>query len=224
MIISAERQIVIYGTPRTGSSTLRTILEPYNLTYNHDDHGGYHDLVRFVNQTGEFHGIVDPTKCKHFAFYRDPYERCLSTVNYIRRGRQCFRFFHAMYGNIIPVSCADRTPYAQQPEHIRAMIDAPPFIEVFRAFKWNMEVGVFGKTQRRWVDVPVIPLNYHDYDNEVRRLFDELGLPQLDTIPKTNDSLTIPEIDVITPEDEAEIREYLQEDYEFLASRGITFG
>lgn len=102
------------------------------------------------------------------------------------------------------------------------MIDSASMIECFRAFKWNMEVGIFGKTQRRWVNAPVTPLNFHDFDNEVGKLLALFDVHNV-TIPRTNESLTLPEKDTLTPAEEAEIRDYLQEDYEFLASRGIRF-
>jgi hypothetical protein len=71
---------------------------------------------------------------------------------------------------------------------------------------------------------PVTPLNFADYDNEVSRLLIEFGVdPSTVTIPHINESLYIPEFDSLTASEEGEIRDYMKEDYEFLASRGIHF-
>jgi hypothetical protein len=107
---------------------------------------------------------------------------------------------------------------------MKAICDSVPLIEVFRKFKYFFERNIYGKTHKPWLDGPVEPLNFANYDEEISRLMVEFGVdPSTVEIVRVNPSLTLPEFDHLSASEEAEIREYLQEDYDFLASKGIRF-
>jgi hypothetical protein len=90
--------------------------------------------------------------------------------------------------------------------------------------KYFFERSSFGKTHKPWLTDEVIPLNYADFDNQMRYLLSEFGVnPDNVTIPQESQVPLDPVLDALTPSDEAEIRSYCQEDYDFLASKGITF-
>ena len=233
MILSSEKKVIMLFVPRTGTNTLRTMFKNTGipLTVCDESHTGYANLAEVISM--DQYSIEDKfgipnlealAEYKIYSFCRDPFDRCISIVNYLRRGKQCSKFFHAFYGDEFPISCSYRKPYAEWTDEMRQMCDSVPMIEVFRKFKWYMERGVYGKTHKRWLEGNVIPLRFEDYDNEVSKVLIELGVdPSTVTIPHINPSTTIPEYDALSPLEEAEIREYMREDYEFLASKGVIY-
>jgi hypothetical protein len=145
-------------------------------------------------------------------------------MNYLRRGRHHAKFFRAFYGSYLPASYTSQENYWEWEKHeMRQMCDCIPMIEVFRKLKMHMERGPYGKTHKPWLSGPVIPLNFEDYQNEVSKILTQLGVDNPMPIPKINDSITLPDRDALAPHEEAEIRDYLEEDYRFLESRGIKF-
>lgn len=222
MIISTENKIAVFLVPRTGTSSLSTLFQQSgaNLHLCRHSHANMTSLDQVASEEN-----IDLTGFRYYAFYREPYDRAVSIVNYIRRGRQCSKFYHAFFGDRYPVSCAGRQTYRELSPELQAVNDSVPFIEVFRRFKWFFEKGAYGKTHKRWLDHPEVqPLNFHDYDGELNRLLVEFGLnPSTVNKPVMNQSIYIPELDVLSASEEQEIRDYLSEDYEFLASRGIRF-
>lgn len=224
MIISTDRKVMFLMVPRTGTNTIRTMFKATGipLAVCDDNHYGIQNIKEVLDEIGVDSSNLNEYKI--FAFYRDPFERCMSVLNYLRRGRQAMRFFHAFYGDSVPISCASRVPYQYWTDEMKELCDRVPMIEVFRKMKWFFERGVYGRSHKFWLDGPVIPLNFADYDNEVSRLLVEFGVdPSKVTIPHINESLTLPQFDALSAAEEAEIREYLQEDYKFLESRGIRF-
>lgn len=225
MIMSKKRGVVMFQVPRTGTNTLTTMFRKTGAVLDICDetHFGYRDIITGPEYAVEL-GIVNPADFTYYSFYRNPLDRCISVVNYLRRGKQCAKFFHAFYGDDFPMSCAYRKPYSEWTDEMRQMCDSVPFIEVFRKFRWFFERGVYGKTQKRWLDGPVIPLNFDDYDNEIRRVLVAFGINPVGVmIPHINPSVYLPEYDELNDTDRAELMEFLAEDYEFLESKGISF-
>ena len=93
--------------------------------------------------------------------------------------------------------------------------------------EWYDKYGFF-VPQVRWIrhsTVEIKLLNYHDFDDEVRGVMEkiEIDIPLTETIPKHNASgNTRTEADLL-PEEIEFLKEILKEDYDYLASRGITF-
>ena len=233
MIVSNEKKIIMLFVPRTGTNTLRTMFKNTGvpLAVCDESHVEYKTMIQVINSNDypleekfRIPNLEAFAEYKVYAFCRNPFDRCISIVNYLRRGRQCAKFFHAFYGDDFPISCSYRKPYAEWTDQMRQMCDSVPMIEVFRKFKWYMERGAYGRTHHRWLDGDVIPLRFEDYDNEVSKVLIELDVdPSTVTIPHINPSTTIPEYDTLSPSEEAEIREYLREDYELLASKGVNY-
>lgn len=225
MILSKEKRVVMFQVPRTGTNTLTRMFRNTGIKLDvcNEEHFGYRDIFNSPEYAAEM-GITNPTDYTYYSFYRDPLDRCISVVNYLRRGKQCAKFFHAFYGDDFPISCAYRKPYAEWTDEMRQMCDSVPLIEVFRKFRWFFERGVYGKTQKRWLDGPVIPMNFDDYDNEVRRILVKFGIDPVGvTIPHINPSVYLPEYDELNDADRAELMEFLKEDYDFLEAKGIRF-
>lgn len=94
--------------------------------------------------------------------------------------------------------------------------------------QWYDKYGFF-VPQVRWIrhsTVNINLLNYHDFDAEVRRVMGRIGIhiPLTETFQKHNASgNTRTEAD-LTPEEVSFLKDdILKEDYDYLASRGITF-
>ena len=219
MIISSEKKIGVFLVPRTGTFSLSTLFRQSGLNLDLLHHG--HQSLNALRENPP----CDLTGFRYFSFYRDPYDRAISVVNYLRRGRQCAKFYHAFYGDSVRISCADRKTYYELSDELRALNDAIPMIDVFRKFRWFFDNGAYGRTHKKWLDYPEVePLNFHDYDNELNRLLREFDLnPAQINKPKMNSSISIPELDVLSDSEQQEIRNFLAEDYEFLASKGISF-
>jgi len=219
MIISTDKKIAVFMVPKTGSNTLRLAFKSSGLPLKlcDDSHYDYGTLKHLVDD--------NPLDYRCFGFVRDPLSRCISTLNFLRRGRQGCKFIHAMYGNEYPVSCASRAPYSEWDDERKALVDRVPMIEVFRRMKWFFERNIYGTSHKIFLDGPVELLNFHDYNNELAKLFTIFGVedPKTIPVPHVNGSLTIPEFDYLSPQEEAEIRDYFSEDYDFLASKGIRF-
>lgn len=224
MIISNERRIVIYLTPKTGSQTIWALFRDLKIPTSFLTNNGhvYRDLLTYPERFKLEGNLND---FREFGFYRDPYERAVSIVNYMRIGTNHSKFFHAFYGDSIRVNSVSRKSYHEWTDEMRAACDAVPFIDVFRRFRWFFERGGFGRTQEPWLGRPNTKLlNYANYRNEIVDLFKEFDVDLSNReLPRVNETIKLPEKTIITPEDEAEIREYVKPDYEFLASRGIRF-
>jgi hypothetical protein len=80
--------------------------------------------------------------------------------------------------------------------------------------------------QVRWLKHPTVDvqlLNFHDFENEMRRLFRRINIPVNTPIPKLNESPNRKKPSDLTAEEIAFIKDLYKEDYEFFASKGITF-
>lgn len=228
MIISRDKKIVVYLLPRTGTSSLTATFKNSGLNLYNCNHD-HMTLARFREYAYEIgDGTLDSSELseyRHFCFYREPLSRAISVINYLRRGAQCSKFYHAFYGDSINFSCASRVNYNNLSDELKALNDAVPMIEVFRKFKWYFERGPYATNQKRWLDYPEMELlNFHDYENEFAKLCAAFDLdPASINRVHMNESISIPELDVLSASEEQEIKNYIQEDYEFFESRGISF-
>jgi hypothetical protein len=216
--------VVVFLVPKTGTSSLtqlfRRIQKEAEISFCVHAHGTWHN---FEKMDGEI--SPDIMSYRKFAFYREPVDRIISIVNYLRRSRQLAKFYHAFYGDKYPISCSYRGDYTTLSPKMKKMNDAIPLMEAFHKFRWFFERGAYGRLQMEWLDCPGLELlNFHDYHNELGKLLIALNLdPEKVVREKVNQSIYIPELDTLTAEETAELREYAKEDYEFFASKGITF-
>lgn len=233
MIVSIPKRIIVLDVPRTGTHTRYEVFRQAGVSADvrNINHFTMNDVTKFA-QMGDDHPMFrgkgvnaqNLSTYKVFAFYRDPFDRVISCVNHLRRGRLHARFFHAFWGNDVRIKCTSRLAYEDWTPEMKQLHDEIPLIEVFRKFRYFFEKGVFAKTHKPWLTDGVIPLNYHNFNTEMATLLAEFGVDSSTvTIPQLNGVTLDPQLDSLSPSEESEIRAYCQEDYTFLASKGITF-
>lgn len=232
MIVNHTRKIILFNVPRTGTVTLRDVAKKSNAKFDHINyqHQNYksvrNNILRGVpaNQNYGFDSVDTLDSYEMYCFYRDPFERCKSALNLLRRGRLHCRFFHAFYGDEFPISCANRDEdYDNFPQWKKDAINRISFAATFRKLKWFFEEGAFMKGHFGFLDGPVQPLNFDMFDTEARRILPRLGIPANVQIPRLGSAPHIPEYDGLSPAEIREIRNYFDQDYEYLDSKGITF-
>lgn len=80
--------------------------------------------------------------------------------------------------------------------------------------------------QKFWLDhsqIDITYLNFHNFDSEMRRLAALFDVT-LETVPHKNPPTEIPNDPPLTEEEIALVKLHYQQDYDFFASKGITFG
>lgn len=216
MIVSKQKKIVIFLTPKTGTYTLCKTFYGKGLDECGHNHENYTSFRSLSNRDPDKYG--DPSKYTAYAFYRDPVERAVSMLRYIKRWRT-HDFFHAFYGNEIKISSFHDNPYEELSPELKAINDAVPLIEVFRKMTHQRD-NVYRK-QVHWLDFPEVqPLAFSRFEHEVRRLAKDLDL-NIGEIPVGNSSVKIEYLDHLSQDDVEEIKEYYFEDYKYFNDRGI---
>jgi hypothetical protein len=222
MIIDNPKRLAVFMPPKTATHSLYEIFRNANLSHVSHDHINLEGmLVQFPQM------IPILSEFTFYAFYREPLDRALSMLTFLKR-RRVAEVMHRLLGNDPPkISCLNRRNYENQSTAIQAANDAIPLIRVWRGMRNYIDgqkLGAYSK-QVNWLNKPsinMIYLNFHDHDNEIRRLLTGFGANPNIVIPTENEQPKLP-IDTVTPEEAAEIRAFYQEDYDFFASKGITF-
>jgi len=130
---------------------------------------------------------------------------------------------------MIPFSCLDTRTYndltdSSDDTTIKYLIDPIPMMDIFNKMRWHVD-NLYGK-QKRWHTVDGIELlDFSNFASEVKRIGPEFGVTfdpdQQFTVE--NASIYVPGKDDFTPTELDVLRSYYQDDYDFLASKGITF-
>lgn len=215
MIICRKRRIVIFMPPKTGTVSLHRIFRDRDLDVCEHGHGNY---INFSLSCREDESYGKPEDYTAFAFYREPLDRAKSMLRYIKR-RKCHEVFHAVYGNQVKISCLQPNTYFGLSPELKKMNDEIRLIDVFRKMTHVRDTAY--KKQVNWLNYPNMNLlNYNDYDNEIRKLTELFGF-HIDIIPRANMSIHVPDADVMTEDEENEIKEFYKDDYEFLNSKGL---
>lgn len=213
MIIDKSKKLGVFLIPKTGTSSLFRLFKPYssNSVQVNSNHASWSDICK---EYDKFDGY------QFFAFYREPISRFQSAVNYVKRTlyRETLQYFY----DDLNMSCARVDPYDTLEPELKEKIERIHPFDLLHHL--HLSKSPTFKKQIHWLDHPIniTYLNYHDYDNEVRRLLNEFDLPIKD-IPRYNQSVSVPNTDVLTDNDVMYLREYYREDYDFFASKGITF-
>lgn len=195
MIISHSLKKIIYFVPRTGSTSFYKCLKPV-LT---DVYAHTHGIIS--NRDQEKYQDYDV-----YAFYRDPVERFVSSLNYSGRA-------HFIESNIKFIN-QELTP-----------IDAIELLRESNEHKTILRHNILFTKQSHWYSHPrIIPLNFHDINNEINRVLSDFGQPTIQEIPKVNQSIKKNyKVEDLTSEDVQEIREYYSDDYDFFRGRNLSF-
>lgn len=206
MIVCNKRKISVVLNPKTGTTTLCNIFK--NLE---------------VDECLHDHKTLDKNLVDHqvFSFYRDPVDRFLSSARYYKR-RYYVNLIHAIYGNKIKISCLTTTPYDLLEDDIKRAIESISIRDILESNCMNSN-ELFFKPQTSWLDHPnTVLLNYHEYESEVMRLLSYFDYYNFD-IPRLNESIKLPQYDQVDTNTIAKIQDLYRTDYDFFASKGITF-
>lgn len=227
MIISNKHQSIFLMIPKTGSqSACETIKKYCSFDYSSVSH----ENMEYVTKKFNAQFNLDPSLLQGYtvyAFYRDPIDRFISSSVYLKRrfvGQMTNlfydRFTHRKASNFV-VESGD---YDQLPESLRKEIEQIPIDDIIKIESvCNPETGfLIFKKQVHWLNCPnIIPLNYHDYNNELKRLVEAFGgIVTDDQIAKINTSVRY-NTDVVNQETQQKIRELYHEDYAYFDKMGI---
>jgi hypothetical protein len=217
VIIDKLKKLGVFPVPKTGTSTLFRLFKSYNnncvqATVSHNNW----TLIEKINRSehDNFHGY------RFFAFYREPIDRFGSAVSYIKRimYRETLQYFY----DDLTMSCARVDPYETLEPELKEKIERIcPFDLLHHPM---LSKSPTFEKQVYWLDHPIdiTYLNYHDYENEVKRLLNEFQLPIVN-IPRHNQSVSVEGADILSESDIAYLKDYYRADYEFFANKGITF-
>lgn len=206
MFVLPDVKIAILFTPRTGSHTLHNLLwglcrdrlaEPVNkdhgFNFNPTDEDGSHIHLGWWYVLQTYRHY-DISNYRCFAFYRHPESWFLSALKYM---------------------------HMREPWTFHANMSPRAFWEADSTMK--TQISVIGSRWRTMSEGEIELLNYHDFDNEMIRLFKELNI---ELTPEIIDQYTMrnpgyPFERVLTDKDKAQIRKYWWMDYHWLAHKGI---
>lgn len=207
MILCKKRKIGVLFNPKTGSSTLSKLFETAKLDINRHDHNC--DLT----------GLEDYTL---FAFYREPVERYMSGLNYIKRlSDLTIELLHYFYSE--PISCAKFVTYNTLTDRQKKMIDDINPMHYFDEFVKRNNGGIVFRDQRYYLDAPnIIPLDFRDFDNQVKYVCGLFDI-NVETVPRINERRANHKVSDLTENDKSKIRAFYQADYDYFKSKSIVF-
>lgn len=216
MLVSKEKKIAVLLTPKTGTFTLCSLFHKRGLDVCKHIHENYSRFESICKSDNSYGSIEDYTV---YAFYRDPLDRALSMLRYIKRWRT-HNLFHAIYGNDVKISSLEENRYEDLSPELKALNDTVPLIEVFRKMHYHRDFVY--RNQTHWISHPRVKLlDYSNYEAEVRMLADQFEI-DIPDVPVLNASIRSNELDILTFEEQQEIMRYYAKDYEFLESKGLS--
>lgn len=217
MLVSKKKKIAVLLTPKTGTFTLCSLFHKRGLDVCGHNHENYNRFEAICKSDISYGPAEDYTV---YAFYRDPLDRAVSMLRYIKRWRS-HNMFHAIYGNDVKISSLEENRYEDLSPELKALNDAVPLIEVFR--KMHFHRDFIYRKQIHWIGHPCVHLlDYSNYEAEVRQLADQFEIGIVD-VPVLNPSVRVDALDALTEEEQQEIKLYYADDYRFLESKGIVF-
>ena len=218
MLLSTDLKYIFSANPKTGTRSIQQILA--NNSIRLGDHP----------QT-----IICPSLCKMkcpdfdsdnlqkiYVFWRDPVERFISTVNFLRSGgvRNIIRRHPSWFPGVqLPISGPEAGGFTITDEILAmASVITPEQIFEEEMMRRNLETPTetlpFFNKQLNWVitDPKVQIMDFADFENNAKIIISSFGLdPSTTTIPKINESIKL--TTSISPELETQVREYYAEDY-----------
>ena len=191
MLVHEAKKIIVFLNPKTGTTTLCDIFKQYKSGYQH---------CKYKN-IPNFNGY------KIFGFHRDPVDRFISAHNYLIK----------TYKVIDPTKNTEYTSNITVAELIETLvsgISGPVWPS--RVLDWQ---DLF-LDQTNWLNSNVELLNYHDFENECRKLMNIFDIDLNYNIPITNNS----ENKIIPTDIEKNlIQSFYKKDYDFFSNSGIYY-
>ncbi|CAB4124094.1 hypothetical protein UFOVP49_4 [uncultured Caudovirales phage] len=218
MIISNDYKFLFIANPKTGSRTAADILTPYGvLVGEHSTSNIAICKARIINPNFNNSQLE-----KIYVFWRDPVERFISTVNFLRSNAVGFLIKHRPeWFPGIDLSMYDKCPLPIGVRPTRINVDelSP---EIFAAAALITPEQIFSdpqlvqwcgllRRQSNWITKSETVLDFANFDVNMRIVMDSFGVPIDAVIPTRNVSQKI--TTVLSPELEAAVRAYYAEDY-----------
>lgn len=204
MILCQKRKIAIFLVPKTGTRSLCKLFKNVELEMNSYAHTNYKQfMAHYKDDNYEF-----------FAFYRDPLDRFISGLRYVKRSKSRYpTLLHKYYGNSVKISCICSKEYNELDEEIKQKIED---IELDWFLKnWDFDTDLVFQKQINWLNYPKIQLlDFKKYDEEVLKLASKFNfIPSI--VPKENVSLKLKN-DFVSADVVNFVEKQYKEDYEFL--------
>lgn len=239
MIYCTERKIGIFLNPKAGSTSIIKAFEGIQVSFKKQTHLNY-------TLAHQAYDLPDFDKYKFFCFYRDPVDRLesafkfykrhtfmialnkFSTPENVRKANSEIR--KKIYDDLLFPNryypgryhwLSDETKSIVESISLEQILNIIPAIDSIP----SIQEGNIGLAhQKRWFDhdIDITYLNFADFDNELKRL---LGFfdTTIEQVPHENENINL-DTDVPFTADQINlIKQHYQIDYDFFASKGITF-
>jgi hypothetical protein len=231
MILCNRKKIGIFFPNKTGSSYIYEIFRKNKLFLSLDDLT--HDHINYPTLVSRYR-FQNFEDYRFYCFYRNPIERFISGYMYMKR-TEYTHFLHYFYGkqySSMPATHYLKVPYISLSEKLKEKIEKISFSDFLENCKLlynkayiRIGYGVFYK-QINWLNHPNINLlDYRNFQEESNTLFSMFRLTKPE-LPKINESIrfkTDPNIENLSSEEISQIKDIYKDDYDFFASRGISF-
>lgn len=236
--------------PKTGSHTISKVFESIPATYKVGNHANYpiaqfaHELENFdtykfycfyrdpverFNSAFKFYKRVGYSHClgeffsaedKNMSMQQIKKEKLKRSLNLkIRNDDEYFwisQEFRDKIESVTPTQLLNHFTYE--------MVNGNPSPEDFFVTNYFRRMPSLFMNQKFWLDynVDITLLNFADFENQIKFLASEFGVT-LDTVPYVNENIPIENEHILTAEEIQVIKQFYQPDYDFFASKGITF-
>lgn len=247
MIISNNKKIIVVLNPKTGTQSINTTFN--NLDKNNFDYiTGHHENLEFFNlqrKIKNFPTLVYPLEdYKIYCFYRNPIDRFISGANYLRRTHIGFfkNFFYDRLKNVNVHSNTiinGREKYNILSQQDKNLIESISYIDILNLYeflskKYNLTQQDNKKMlaffpQVNWIKSNlyqdnIILCDFRNFEQELSKIITAFGHdPTTVEIAKINETIKYPFDNIVDNTTKVKIEEIYKEDYDFFASRGITF-
>ena len=249
MIYCKDKKIGIFLNPKTGSHTINKTFKSIFVTRNVMDHSNYIMALEFAKlsdfNTFKFYSFYrDPIDRFNsaFKFYkRYSYGHCLKTFfsdELMSESKK--QISKAKYDKLLHMNKKYDEEYLWLSQDLKDKIESITVSQVLNHFTYEKinsnptpeEVykGAFQETpsvfvnQSFWLnyDIDLTLLNFASFEEELKTLVSLFGVT-LETVSQENRNLVVENEYVLTQEDISLIKQYYKPDYDFFASKGITF-
>ena len=244
MIFCTERKIGIFFIPKCGSHTVFDIFKNLPIAHKKFLHVNYAAAVQAHDDISDF------SSYKFYAFYRDPVERFNSAFKFHKRSTYpaaLAKFFpedttevfklirQEKYNRLLHLDRRHDDEYSWLPQDIKDKLESITVQQMLSLHPGeNPDIKIFGSGiikspislvhQKFWFDhdIDISYLNFSNFDSEIRGLASLFGI-NLETVNHLNEGISIENERQLTTEEIDLIKTAYQADYDFFASKGITF-
>ena len=205
MIIFDAAKMALLLNPKTGTrSAMEYFRQPQFSGHVRNAYGGHVSYQEAGRVLGE-------VEYEFFSFYRCPVERFVSACNF------AVSEWNYIWGDfpIRPETMAKAQAEIQE-------LTLEDLLEVLIRVQRG-PVLALARPQTKWFAPEVQLLDFRDFDAELVRLATSWGFEAPAEVPHYNESPPKFDVNDLSPEFIERIKQYYAADYEFFASRGITF-